>query len=401
MTKKFSTARVFWIVAVAMSFILAAMVPSVHAKDKTPPTLKWLKVPDKILESWQMEFDPKDEGVMYVTSQWKSKEKPRRIFTLIPKKSGSYNTATASFLRVLREEDIPARIVIVNFENEEERGRIFFDRELANGIDLIFSMGSESADFVQRNALGLDVPVVTCTNKDPVLLGQVKDYTSGSGTNIAYTSLNVPIDIQMNYIRRLKPGIKNIGLMYDRNHAQVMATEVIPLKESLKNSGVKVIDVAVESADTAVAELERVMPDAIGQMLKTDAGLGNSIFWITSSTSIFDNIEAINKYSGNIPVLSSIPNVVKDGMDSAVIAIGIDRGNNAHMAARYAADILKGRAKPGDLPVGIVTPPDVAVNFGVARKIGLKIPFGFFESAAFVYDYEGRAVRLFGQRVEK
>jgi putative tryptophan/tyrosine transport system substrate-binding protein len=54
---------------------------------------------------------------------------------------------------------------------------------------------------------------------------------------------------------------------------------------------------------------------------------------------------------------------------------------------------------PGQLKVGVVTPPDVAVNFRIAKKIGLKIPFRFFESAAFIYDYTGKAARAFGKKV--
>ena len=75
--------------------------------------------------------------------------------------------------------------------------------------------------------------MVTCTNKDPVMLGQVGDYESGSGNNIAYTSLNVPLDIQQDYLFRLKPDLVNIGLLYNRNHVQVMATEVTPAQETI------------------------------------------------------------------------------------------------------------------------------------------------------------------------
>jgi putative ABC transport system substrate-binding protein len=98
--------------------------------------------------------------------------------------------------------------------------------------------------------------------------------------------------------------------------------------------------------------------------------------------------------------LSSIPNAVTEGEDSAVLAIGIDRRNNAHLAAIYAVRILKGEVLPGELPVGIVTPPDVAINFRVARKIGLKIPLSFVESAAFIYDYYGKLARAFGELVD-
>ncbi len=98
-------------------------------------------------------------------------------------------------------------------------------------------------------------------------------------------------------------------------------------------------------------------------------------------------------------MLSVVPDVVQAGDDSAVLSIGISFESNAHLAAIYAADVLLGRAKAGDLKVGIVSPPDIAINFRKAREIALEIPFHFFESAGFIYDYEGRPVRENGKPV--
>jgi putative ABC transport system substrate-binding protein len=96
-----------------------------------------------------------------------------------------------------------------------------------------------------------------------------------------------------------------------------------------------------------------------------------------------------------------VPDVVKAGDESAVLSVGIGFESNAHLAAIYAADVLSGRAKAGELKVGIVTPPDIAINFLKAQEIGLRIPFSFFESAAFVYDYEGLRVRNKGKSVPR
>jgi putative ABC transport system substrate-binding protein len=48
--------------------------------------------------------------------------------------------------------------------------------------------------------------------------------------------------------------------------------------------------------------------------------------------------------------------------------------------------------KVGELPVGIVSPPDIAINFRKVREIGLNIPFNFVESASKLYDYDGNEV---------
>ena len=70
------------------------------------------------------------------------------------------------------------------------------------------------------------------------------------------------------------------------------------------------------------------------------------------------------------------------------------------MAAIYGADILRGRAKVGDLKVGLVSPPDIAISFLKAREIGMHIPFNLFETATFLYDYRGRAIRSTAHPIE-
>lgn len=63
------------------------------------------------------------------------------------------------------------------------------------------------------------------------------------------------------------------------------------------------------------------------------------------------------------------------------------------------AEILEGRTKAGDLKVGLVSPPDIAISFLKVREIGLRVPFQFYETASFIYDYDGKAVRTVTNKV--
>ena len=96
-----------------------------------------------------------------------------------------------------------------------------------------------------------------------------------------------------------------------------------------------------------------------------------------------------------------MPEVVQAGDESAVVSIGISFESNGYLAAVYGYDVIMGHAKAGDLKVGIVSPPDIAINFRRARAIGVEVPFSFFESANYVYDYEGNAVRLRGRDLSR
>ena len=362
-------------------------------------TLEWLELSQDALKFWQSQTISHHSERIRITPKWSAIEEKKRkkLLALVPKPSESYSLALSELLKVLREHDILTEITLINFNKEEKLGQAAIHLAEQENVDLIFSMGSESAAFLHGFYSKGKIPVVTCTNKDPVLLGQVADYEQKSGTNIAYTSLNVPLDVQINYLLSLKPYLKNVGIMYDRNHAQVVATEVVPMREKLLKLDIHVLDVRVSAAETAVAELATAIPQSIIEMQRTDPVLQKSLFWITSSTSVFSNIATVNQFSGHIPVIGGIPNVVGEGENSAVVAIGVDRRNNARLASLYAVKILTGQAKPGELKVGVISPPDIAISFHIARKIGLKIPFDLFESASFIYDYEGNPVRTFGQ----
>jgi putative ABC transport system substrate-binding protein len=376
-----------------------------HAVWAAELSIEWLTLDKDVLENWQTHIAAEQKSVLYAQPKWplKTGQSPKNIVAFVPKKSSSYVLATSKLLEVLHLEDIYATVTVlyIDFEKDEAGGKAALQKAEHDKVDLIFSMGSEAADFLHQFYSGGAIPVVTSTNKDPVPLGQMPNYHEGSGTNIATTSLNVPLDIQLSYLLELKPQLQNIGLMYHTHHKQVMITEVLPAQKEFHKRQLRVVDIAVEAAATSEAELTRLMPQAIEQMRQTDPSLQNSIFWVTSATAVFDRIETISRNAGKVPVIGTVPNMVSKGDKSAVLAIGIDRRNNAHLASIYAVKILRGEVKPGQLKVGVVTPPDIAINFRMARQIGLKIPFRFFESAAFVYDPEGEMVRSFGQKVTR
>jgi len=367
-----------------------------------PRSIKWLKLDGGIQKNWDVSYTGENNSIMFIMPKWGNDDlKVKKIYSIVPKKSSSYVLAVNKLLEVLYQERVQAQLIIQDFERDEKKGIRFLQEAEQKQVDLIFTLGSESAALVHKYFKGKAIPVVTSTNKDPVALGLMENYTDGSGNNIATTSLNVPIKIQLNYLFQLVPDLKNIGLIYNRNHKQVMATEVIPAKKEFHKQGLKVFDIAVESHKTAKETLALTLPQVVEAMRKSDPGLKKSIFWLTASTAAFSQIKTINQHAAQIPVITSVPHVVKKGDDSAVLAIGIDRRNNAHLASLYAVKILRGEAQAGDLKVGVVTPPDIAISFKIARKIGLKIPFDFFESAAFIYDYQGNTVRSFGESLLK
>ncbi len=377
--------------AAALAFtIIAAPHPAVAE----PAYSDWFRYGESVEKTWHVNEVAGDPNEVQIRPRYANHKAPKRkVMVIYPRPSSAYDTAITKILEILGEKDINTEIDVVNFRKSDARGRKVIDRVDKEGYELVFSMGSESTEWLFRHYSDGSVPVVSVCSKDPVLLGQAESYDAGTGTNFAFTSLNMPVEVQMAYILELMPRIKNFAILVDSKNVSAVETQAKPMAEFARLRGMRVLELAVQDPKLAKEELYGLVRSAVATMRKNDPTLSNSLFWITGSTSVFREIATINKYSDRVPVLSVVPEVVTAGDDSAVLSIGISFESNAHLAAIYGAQVLSGESRPGDMAVGIVSPPDIAVNFRKAREIGLKIPFNFLESATYIYDYDGKVVR--------
>lgn len=378
---------------------LAAIVLGTSANADQKPTAKWFRYDADIEQTWVVSSNPAVPSKVMVSPKGERSDVPKRILVLYPRPSSAYDVAITKILQVLQSKALDPDITVVNFEMDDARGKEALQLAKTQNFDLIFAMGSESTAWLYENYRDGQIPVVSVCSKDPVQLGQMKDYSQGSGNNFAFTSLNVPVEVQMAYVRELSPDLRNLAVLVDTKNVSAVQTQAEPIAAYARQRGIQVIWGAVDNPSNARDELVQIVRGAVQQMRKSDPELSKSLFWVTGSTSVFREIETINANSDRVPVVSVIPEIVRAGKDTAVLGIGISFESNAHLAAIYAADILVRKARPGNLKVGVVSPPDIAISFLKAREIGLKIPFAFFETASFVYDYEGRAVRTIASKM--
>lgn len=374
--------------------LLLAALPAGTANAATD----WFALDDRALQHWMLsQPDANDDRRLLIQRKVSVAGPLRRVMVIYPRKSSAYDAAMSAMLTDFADRGLSLEFLAVNFGNDPQRGAALLQEARRDGYALIYAMGSETVDWLYLDHRSIEIPVVTVCAKDPVQLGQMPDYEQGSGNSFAFTSLNLLLDVQVEYLRELKPRLKNVAILVDTRNASAVETQARPIAAALRKQGVTALDVAISDPARAREQLAELIPQAVSRMRETDPELTQSVFWITGSTSVFAEIVTINAHSGKVPVLSVVPEVVQAGRDSAVLSIGVSFESNARLAAIYGADILSDRRKPGEMKVGVVSPPDIAVNFLRAREIGLKIPFSFFEAASFVYDGQGRPVRLDGQ----
>lgn len=387
--------------ALASPLPTLAQQPAGNAPSPNPNYWDWFKYSPRILEKWVVEATESPNHVELEPIRRPASGVRKRVLVMYPRPSSAYDISITKILNVFEDKLIDASFTAMNFLNDPARGRAIMKRSEAGNYDLILAMGSETTAWLWENYRGGRIPVVSVCSKDPVVLGQSPGYNRGSNTNFAFTSLNMPIDVQMAYVHDLKPKLRNIAILVDSRNVSAIETQSKPVSDYAKSRGIRTLELSVQDPANARAELEAMVKDATAQMMRNDPDLSNSIYWVTGSTSVFREIATINAYSSRAAVLSVVPEIVRGGTDSAVLSIGISFESNAHLAAVYAAEILTGRQRVGEMKVGVVSPPDIAINFRKARDIGMAVPLSFFEAASTIYDYEGNPVRIDGVGVKQ
>jgi len=360
----------------------------------------WFRVGAAALDHWAPSLpDPTDDRRILFTPRAPRDGVQRSVMVIYPRRSSAYDTAMTTLLADFAARPHALRFLAVNYDRDPARGARLVEEAHAQDHALIYAMGSETVAWLYGEHRAIATPVVTVCAKDPVQLGQIADYDSGSGSSFAFTSLNVPLDVQIAHLRALRPGLRNLGVLVDVHNASALETQARPIIDAATGLGVDAFTVEVSDPAHARDQLAEAMPAALERMRARDPALENSVFWITGSTSVFAEIDLIAEAAERAPVLAVVPEVVRAGAASAALSIGVGFESNAQLAAVYGAEILSGRSKPGEMPVGLVSPPDIALNFQRLRAIGLQPPFSFFETASFVYGADGQAMRLRGRDV--
>ena len=317
------------------------------------------------------------------------------VLILSPKWSSAYDESTSTLIEHFNRLGLKASFTLFNYQGNEEQASSMIKTAERNNIDLIYSMGSSTTQFLtQYYSLG-DIPVVSVCSKDPISMGQVDPLLGISNNNIAYTSLNINVSTQIAYFKqRFLSKLAHIAVIYDQNNTSSYVTQVKPLIEYLqKNDNQITLKLIKVDLEKSINTLEKDMNEFVRKSEK----LGDSLFLITGSSELFAEIATINNNAAKIPVVSVTPSHVTSGESSVFMAIGVSFQTNAKLAANYGYRVLIDHMLPGKLPVGVVSTPDISINFRRKLDTRLKVPFGFFEDAVVIYNYKGQPVRLPGQ----
>jgi len=205
------------------------------------------------------------------------------------------------------------------------------------------------------------IPIVFAAIIDPVGAGIVQSLAKpgGNATGLSWDAEPQIVAKQMQLLRELVPGIKNVALLWNPDIQGSMAF-VRAADQAAIASGValKLFEARTAPAiDTAFAEMEQAHVTAL-------VVLGSDFTWVHRERL------ARLATARRIPTIYGNRDSVLAG---GLMSYGASLSEQFRRAASYVDKILKG-AKPADLPVEQPTKFDFVVNLKTAKALGITIP---------------------------
>jgi len=91
-------------------------------------------------------------------------------------------------------------------------------------------------------------------------MGQIPGYDAGQRPNIAYTSINVAIETEITYLRRLIPELREVAVIYAANNKSAVETQVRPLQAVAAKHRLTIREIVVRDEQHAVEDINRYVP---------------------------------------------------------------------------------------------------------------------------------------------
>ena len=287
---------------------------------------------------------------------------------------GSLDNCREGFLQGLAEEGIvEGENLTVTYENAQAdtgtAGQIA-DNFVANGVDMVCAIATPSAASAYTATMKSDIPVIYTAVSDPISAG----LANADGTPVAEitgTSDKLPVEQQLEMIRKMLPDAKSIGIIYTTSEANSEAT-VKEYEAAVSKYGFTLETVGISTtADIPLA--------ADSLVSKVDC-INN----LTDNTVVQGLATVLSKANAaKIPVFGSEVEQVKNG---CLAAVGIEYTDLGIQTGKMAAKVLKGEAKASEINFELISECGLYVNKAVATELGITLDDTYVGTAVESFD---------------
>lgn len=275
---------------------------------------------------------------------------------------GSLDNCKNGFLAGLAEEGyVEGENLKVLFENAQADGATasqIANNFVANQVELICAIATPMAQSSYGAAKNTDIPVIFTAVTDPVAAELAKPDKTPNG-NVTGTSDKLPVEKQLEMIRKVLPDAKTIGIMYSTSEVNSVSA-IEEYKAAAADYGFEIIESGISTAAD--------IPMAADNLLEKVDCLNN----LTDNTVVSSLPIILDKAAKmNIPVFGSEVEQVKIG---CLATIGLDYFDLGVQTGKMAAKVLSGEKKAEEIDYEIIEEASFYGNMEVAENLGITLP---------------------------
>ncbi|OES44544.1 ABC transporter substrate-binding protein [Domibacillus iocasae] len=279
----------------------------------------------------------------------------------------SLDNAYEGFKKGLEEAGVSAEFDEQIAQGDQNNNQTIAQNFVADGVDLIFANSTPSAT-AALNATK-DIPIVFTSVTDPVAAGLVKD-TEAPGGNVTGT-VDLHPDAISNTVKFMAEEFdgKNVGIIYNAGEQNSVA-QAEQLDTVLTENGLKMVPVTVSTS----SEVKQAAESLIGKV---------DMFYIFTDNTVVSALESVIQVANDedLPLFVGEKDSVARG---GFAAYGFNYEDIGKEAGKMAAQILKGEAEAGELPV--LPPQDLklVINETAAAEMGVEVKEEWKQNAEIV-----------------
>ena len=287
---------------------------------------------------------------------------------------GSLDNCREGFIAGLAEagykEGTNLKILYENAQADANMASQISKNFIAKKVDLICAIATPMAQSAFGAAKNTNIPVIFTAVTDPIKAELAKEDGTPNG-NTTGTSDKLPVEKQLEMIRKILPEAKKIGIMYTTSEVNSLSA-IEEYKAVAADYGFEIIESGIStSADIPLAAdnlLEKV--DCINNI--TD----NTV--VSALPIILD--KAAKK---NMPVFGSEVEQVKIG---CLASMGLDYFDLGKQTGKIAAKVLSGEKKASEINFEIIEEFAFYGNYAVAENLGITLPEDLVGNAKEMFD---------------
>ena len=246
-------------------------------------------------------------------------------------------------------------IDLQNAQGDQSNLSTIGDRFVSNKVDLVLAIATPAAQAIAGK-----------TTEIPILATAVTDFESSKlvnsntapGGNVTGTNDMNPIKEQIDLLAKLVPGAKKVGVMYTSSEDNSILQAKLA-KEAIEKLGLTYVEATVTNSNDVQQAAQSIVTQCDAIYIPTDNTFASAMPVVSGVTT-----------KAKIPVICGESGMVTNG---GLATLGINYKDLGYQTGLMAVKILKGEAKPADMPVESSKKFDFAINGTVADEIGLQV----------------------------